>query len=64
MLQIAGLLDQFTGTVTLEYLDLLLRVDSTGFVFANVETPATDEEASGIAGAPGREPSGSAASAD
>ncbi|ELZ51117.1 hypothetical protein C464_01516 [Halorubrum coriense DSM 10284] len=42
MFQIAGLLDQFTGTVTLEYLDLLLRVGFAGFVFANVETLAAE----------------------
>ena len=42
MIQIAGLLDQFTGTVTLEYLDLLLRVGFAGFVFSNVETLATE----------------------
>ncbi|TKX86575.1 hypothetical protein EXE43_07765, partial [Halorubrum sp. SS5] len=38
MLQIAGLFDTFTAAVTLEYLDLLLRVGFAGFVFANVET--------------------------
>ena len=47
MLQIAGLLDQFTGTVTLEYLDLLLRVGFAGFVFANVETLAANEDQDG-----------------
>ncbi|SDG13981.1 Bacteriorhodopsin [Halorubrum xinjiangense] len=45
MLQIAGLFDQFTATVTLEYLDLLLRVGFAGFVFANVETLAAEAEA-------------------
>ena len=64
MLQIAGLFDQFTAAVTLEYLDLLLRVGFAGFVFANVETLAADGDASNTAGTPGREPSGSAASAD
>ncbi|TKX84546.1 hypothetical protein EXE43_18335, partial [Halorubrum sp. SS5] len=66
MLQIAGLFDQFTAAVTLEYLDLLLRVGFAGFVFANVETLAAevDEDASGTAGTRGREQSGSAASAD
>jgi len=43
MFQIAGLLDAFTGTVTLEYLDLLLRVGFAGFAFANVETLAAGE---------------------
>ena len=38
MLQIAGLFDPFTATVTLEYLDLLLRVGFAAFVVANVET--------------------------
>ena len=38
MLQIAGLFDTFTATVTLEYLDILLRVGFAGFVFTNVET--------------------------
>ncbi|GAA0547837.1 hypothetical protein ABNG02_06650 [Halorubrum ejinorense] len=47
MFQIAGLLDTFTGTVTLEYLDILLRVGFAGFVFANVETLAAEAE-SGI----------------
>ena len=47
MLQIAGLFDQFTATVTLEYLDLLLRVGFAGFVFANVET-LTAEAGSGV----------------
>jgi hypothetical protein len=42
MLQIAGLFDPFTATVTLEYLDLLLRVGFAGFVFANVETLAAE----------------------
>lgn len=42
MLQIAGLFDAFTATVTLEYLDLLLRVGFAGFVFANVETLAAE----------------------
>jgi hypothetical protein len=42
MLQIAGLFDQFTAAVTLEYLDLLLRVGFAGFVFANVETLRAD----------------------
>ncbi|MGM0447470.1 MAG: hypothetical protein ACQERM_04345 [Methanobacteriota archaeon] len=42
MLQIAGLFDEFTATVTLEYLDLLLRVGFAGFVFANVETLAAE----------------------
>ena len=66
MFQIAGLFDQFTGTVTLEYLDLLLRVGFAGFVFANVETLAAEagDDAGDTTGAPGREPSGSAASAD
>lgn len=45
MLQIAGLFDTFTAAVTLEYLDLLLRVGFAGFVFANVETLAADAEA-------------------
>ena len=49
MLQIAGLFDQFTATVTLEYLDLLLRVGFAGFVFANVETLAAEAE-SGVGG--------------
>jgi len=31
--------------VTLEYLDLLLRVGFAGFVFANVETLAAEAEA-------------------
>ena len=53
----------FMRTVTLEYLDLLLRVGFDGFVFANVETLAA-AESGGDAGTPGREPSGSAASAD
>jgi hypothetical protein len=44
MLQIAGLFDQFTAAVTLEYLDLLLRVGFAGFVFANVETLAAEAE--------------------
>ncbi|WP_096396152.1 bacteriorhodopsin [Halorubrum trapanicum] len=44
MLQIAGLFDTFTAAVTLEYLDLLLRVGFAGFVFANVETLAAAEE--------------------
>jgi len=66
MFQIAGLLDTFTGTVTLEYLDILLRVGFAGFVFANVETLAAEagDDAGDTTGAPGREPSGSAASAD
>ena len=42
MLQLAGVFDAFTATVTLEYLDLLLRVGFAGFVFANVETLATE----------------------
>ncbi|AZQ13511.1 bacteriorhodopsin [Halorubrum sp. PV6] len=46
MIQIAGLLDQFTATVTLEYLDLLLRVGFAGFVFANVETLLVDGDSS------------------
>ena len=46
MIQIAGLLDQFTATVTLEYLDLLLRVGFAGFVFANVETLLVDGDQS------------------
>ena len=45
MLQIAGLFDTFTAAVTLEYLDLLLRVGFAGFVFANVETLAAEAEA-------------------
>ncbi|MEZ3163612.1 hypothetical protein ABNG03_07460 [Halorubrum sp. RMP-47] len=45
MFQIAGLLDTFTGTVTLEYLDILLRVGFAGFVFANVETLSAEVEA-------------------
>lgn len=49
MFQIAGLLDTFTGTVTLEYLDILLRVGFAGFVFANVETLAAEGEA-GVGG--------------
>lgn len=49
MLQIAGLFDTFTATVTLEYLDLLLRVGFAGFVFANVETLA-GESAGGEGG--------------
>ncbi|CDK40579.1 uncharacterized protein BN903_29 [Halorubrum sp. AJ67] len=44
MLQIAGLFDAFTATVTLEYLDILLRVGFAGFVFANVETLTADAE--------------------
>ncbi|ELZ58532.1 hypothetical protein C467_04857 [Halorubrum hochstenium ATCC 700873] len=44
MLQIAGVFDAFTATVTLEYLDLLLRVGFAGFVFANVETLAAETE--------------------
>ena len=66
MFQIAGLLDGFTGTVTLEYLDLLLRVGFAGFVFANVETLAAEvgDDAGDTTGAPGREPTGSAATAD
>ncbi|OYR75635.1 G protein-coupled receptor family protein [Halorubrum ezzemoulense] len=44
MIQIAGLFDQFTAAVTLEYLDLLLRVGFAGFVFANVETLAAEAE--------------------
>ena len=44
MFQIAGLFDQFTAAVTLEYLDLLLRVGFAGFVFANVETLAAEAE--------------------
>ncbi|QKG92254.1 bacteriorhodopsin [Halorubrum salinarum] len=66
MLQIAGLFDTFTAAVTLEYLDLLLRVGFAGFVFANVETLAAevDEDASDTAGSPGREQSGAAAGAD
>ena len=36
--------DQFTAAVTLEYLDLLLRVGFAGFVFANVETLAAEAE--------------------
>ena len=47
MLQIAGLFDQFTAAVTLEYLDLLLRVGFAGFVFANVETLAAKVEQDG-----------------
>ncbi|RLM67562.1 hypothetical protein DVK05_12630 [Halorubrum sp. Atlit-8R] len=42
MLQIVGVFDQFTAAVTLEYLDLLLRVGFAGFVFANVETLAAE----------------------
>ncbi|EMA62803.1 bacteriorhodopsin [Halorubrum kocurii] len=42
MIQIAGLFDAFTATVTLEYLDILLRVGFAGFVFANVETLLAD----------------------
>ncbi|QAU13001.1 hypothetical protein EKH57_09860 [Halorubrum sp. BOL3-1] len=42
MLQIAGLFDTFTAAVTLEYLDLLLRVGFAGFVFANAETLAAE----------------------
>ena len=42
MLQIAGVFDAFTAAVTLEYLDLLLRVGFAGFVFANVETLAAE----------------------
>ncbi|ELZ40589.1 hypothetical protein C463_14805 [Halorubrum californiense DSM 19288] len=45
MIQIAGLLDTFTATVTLEYLDLLLRVGFAGFVFANVETLSAEVDA-------------------
>ena len=47
MLQIAGLFDQFTAAVTLEYLDLLLRVGFAGFVFANVETLAAGAASEG-----------------
>ena len=47
MLQIAGLFDTFTAAVTLEYLDLLLRVGFAGFVFANVETLAAEAEGGG-----------------
>jgi len=47
MFRIAGLLDTFTATVTLEYLDLLLRVGFAGFVFANVETLAAEAEGEG-----------------
>jgi len=50
MLQIAGLLDAFTGTVTLEYLDLLMRVGFAGFVFANVETLSADGDSGRGAG--------------
>ncbi|TKX54273.1 hypothetical protein EXE42_08585 [Halorubrum sp. SP3] len=50
MLQIAGLFDQFTAAVTLEYLDLLLRVGFAGFVFANVETLAAEAESGDDAG--------------
>ncbi|GAA0723834.1 hypothetical protein J2744_001266 [Halorubrum trapanicum] len=50
MLQIAGLFDAFTAAVTLEYLDLLLRVGFAGFVFANVETLAAEAESTGDAG--------------
>ncbi|ELZ40586.1 rhodopsin-like protein [Halorubrum californiense DSM 19288] len=45
VIQIAGLLDQFTATVTLEYLDLLLRVGFAGFVFANEETLTAEVDA-------------------
>jgi bacteriorhodopsin len=41
MFRIAGAFDPFTAAVTLEYLDLLLRVGFAGFVFANVKTLAT-----------------------
>ncbi|WP_096592284.1 bacteriorhodopsin [Halorubrum ezzemoulense] len=44
MLQIAGLFDQFSAAVTLEYLDLLLRVGFAGFVCANVETLAAEAD--------------------
>ncbi|OTF01198.1 MULTISPECIES: bacteriorhodopsin [unclassified Halorubrum] len=47
MLQIAGLFDQFSAAVTLEYLDLLLRVGFAGFVFANVGTLAAEAESEG-----------------
>ncbi|OYR83756.1 hypothetical protein DJ72_06735, partial [Halorubrum distributum] len=50
MVSIAGLLDTFTAAVTLEYLDLLLRVGFAGFVFANVETLAAETESRGDAG--------------
>jgi hypothetical protein len=49
MVSIAGLLDTFTAAVTLEYLDLLLRVGFAGFVFANVETLAAETESRGDA---------------
>jgi hypothetical protein len=54
----------FMRTVTLEYLDLLLRVGFDGFVFANVETLAAETESRGDASTPGGQPSGPAASAD
>jgi hypothetical protein len=44
MLQIAGTFDQFTASVTLEYLDILLRVGFAGFVFSNVETLVAEAE--------------------
>ncbi|VTT87114.1 hypothetical protein DM2_3152 [Halorubrum sp. DM2] len=63
MLQIAGLFDAFTATVTLEYLDILLRVGFAGFVFANVETLTADaESAAGDKEGGSVEPAGTGAS--
>ena len=65
MFQIAGLLDQFTGAVTLEYLDILLRVGFAGFVFANVETLAAEAgDDAGADGAVGRDSAVAAPGAD
>lgn len=50
ILQLFGLLDPFTGTVTLEYLEFLLRVGFAGFVFANVAELVTTDDTDGGAG--------------
>lgn len=47
ILQLFGLFAALTAAVTLEYLELLLRVGFAGFVLANVETLVTTDAANG-----------------
>ncbi|MBP1923968.1 bacteriorhodopsin [Halorubrum alkaliphilum] len=47
MFQLFGAFDPFTGNVTLEYIDFLLRVGFAAFVIANAETLVGDDDADG-----------------
>jgi len=47
VLQLFGAFDPFTGNVTLEYIDFLLRVGFAAFVIANAETLVGDGDADG-----------------